>query len=150
MFEKRHALRVWLPFLFLGCLLTGLVFQSLPAAAEEPNVAHRYVAYYFLTNKRCQSCLRIEKWTEASIHEYFKEDLESGSLDWRTVNVQKPENKHFIDDFQLYTKSVVIVEQQDGATIRWHNLDKVWHLLRDQEQFSRYVFKEIQGFMEKS
>lgn len=61
MFEKRKTLDFVLSLFVLGGLLTGLVFHTLPAAAGEQDPSPRYVAYYFLTNKRCKSCFLIEK-----------------------------------------------------------------------------------------
>ncbi len=110
----------------------------------------RYIAYYFYTSQRCGACYRIEEWAETAIKNHFRQEIENGRLDWRTVNVDKPENKHFIKDFNLYTKSVVIVEQKDGETMRWKNLEKVWRLLRNEEKYADYVSDEIRSFMEKS
>lgn len=120
------------------------------AVAAENNDNPRFIAYYFYTSKRCKSCYRLEDWAETTIKDHFQQEIEDGRLDWRTVNVDKPENKHFTKDFNLYTKSVVIVEQNDGETLRWKNLDKVWQLLRDKKKYTDYVNNEIQAFMEKS
>lgn len=121
-----------------------------PAMAAETNKNSKFIAYYFYTSQRCGSCYRLEDWAETTIKDHFQQQIENGELDWRTVNVDKPENKHFVKDFNLYTKSVVIVEQKDGETLRWKNLEKVWRLLRDQEKYADYVRSEIQSFMEKS
>lgn len=141
-----------------ACLTAGLMIflvhfllvtpQSATASSETIQDS-QYIAYYFLTNKRCGPCYRMEKWTETSIQTHFQQAIESGKLTWQTVNVEKPENKHYIDDFNLYTKSVVIVEQVQGETVRWKNLEKVWQLLGSQEKFSNYVTESIQIFMEK-
>ena len=40
------------------------------------------------------------------------------------VNVDEPANEHFIKDYQLYSKSIVIVKMQDGKELKWENLDE--------------------------
>jgi len=137
-------------FLMLGGWPAASGPSAGSAIAAKTEEQPRFIAYYFYTNKRCDSCYRIEKWTESTVKDHFQQAIENGTLRWQTVNVDKPENKHFVKEFNLYTKSVVIVEQKDGETLRWKNLEKVWQLLRDQEKFADYVSDEIQSFMEKS
>src|SRR6056297_935331 len=125
--------------------------QAEPETAESvSNESPQFIAYYFYTSKRCASCYRLEEWSETAIKDHFKQAIESGELQWKTVNIEKPENKHFARDFHLYTKSLVIVEQNDGETVRWKNLDKVWQLLRDKDKYFDYVTTETMEFMEKS
>ncbi|MDZ7832061.1 MAG: nitrophenyl compound nitroreductase subunit ArsF family protein [Desulfobacterales bacterium] len=120
------------------------------AIAAQTDEQPRFIAYYFYTSQRCGACYRLEQWTETAVKNHFQQEIEKGRLDWRTVSVDQPENRHFIKDFSLYTKSVVIVEQNNGETLRWKNLEKVWRLLRNQEKYADYVSNEIQAFMEKS
>lgn len=145
---------VWLVAVFFaGFLICGLA----PAAAQAKQTAvsgqgeePRFIAYYFYTSKRCGPCKRIESWSQAAIRENFEEAIADGRLKWRAVNVEKPENKHFIKDFKLHTKSVVIVEQNEGKPIRWENLTKVWQLYRDKEKYFDYVAGQTRAFMEES
>jgi len=140
-----------------GMALIGLSVSTCPAsqssadtsASKKDQKAH-YIAYYFYTSKRCASCYKIENWSEAAIKDHFGQALQSGELRWETVKVDQPENKHFIDDFKLHTKSLVIVEKNGDKTLRWKNLEKVWRLLRDKKAFSDYVTGGIKAFMEKS
>lgn len=124
--------------------------QEKQAAAVSTESQPRYVAYYFYTTARCTSCKRIEAWSKESIQKQFADALESETLAWRPVNIDKPENAHFVEDFNLYTKSLVIVEQENGKTVRWKNLENVWHLLRNQEKFTAYVTEEVKAFMENN
>lgn len=66
------------------------------------------------------------------------------------VNTDEPENKHFIEDFQLVTKSVVLAEYHDGKIVRSKNLDKVWQLVRNKDDFIEYVQNEAGAFLGES
>jgi len=124
--------------------------QEAPPATVSAADPARFVAYYFYTTYRCASCERIEAWSGETVKTRFADALSSGTLAWRSVNTDEPGNKHFVKDFDLYTKSLVIVEQKDGKPVRWKNLDKVWQHLRDQEKFTAYVAEEMKAFMENS
>ena len=110
----------------------------------------QFVAYYFFTNKRCRTCKTIEQLTREAIEQNFKDQLASGRLKWQPTNVEESGNKHFIQDFQLYTKSVVIAEYKDDKPVRWVNLEKIWQLYGDREKYFDYLAGETKSFMEKN
>ena len=130
-------------FFVLGSASQGVFAQSDSKTPE-------YVAYYFYTSKRCGPCTRIEQWSQDAIQQNFKEEIKAGDLQWKAINVDKPENRHYIKDFKLYTKSVIVAEYNNGKTNRWKNLKEVWNLFRDREKYFNYVVEETRQFMEKS
>ncbi len=105
------------------------------------------VAYYFHGNKRCTTCRKLEAYSAEAIIEGFTSELESGELEWRVVNTDDKENAHFITDFELVTKSVVLVEYRDGEVVRFKNLKLVWQLVGDEDGFVRYVRDETRDFL---
>jgi len=112
--------------------------------SDEPE--HKVIAYYFHGTQRCVTCRTIETYTEESLKTNFPEELEKGTLEWRAVNIEEPEYEHFIGDYELSTRSVILVEIHNGNPNRWKNLDKVWELVRDKPAFIAYVEKEIKNF----
>lgn len=106
------------------------------------------VAYYFHTTARCTSCLTIEKWTAEAIQTAFVTQLVDGTLTWRVVDVEDTANAHFIEDYQLVSKSVVLVRYTNGKPGKWENLQKVWQLLSDQTTFQDYVTSSTRSFLE--
>jgi hypothetical protein len=110
---------------------------STAAGSKAP--ATGFVAYYFHGNFRCTTCRAIEAYSAEAITGNFAEELASGRLTWRVVNVEEPENEHFVKDFELTTKSLVLVEYRDGTVVRFQNLPKVWQLVHDKESFLEYV-----------
>jgi hypothetical protein len=116
--------------------------SSSGAAADE------FVAFYFHGNVRCATCRKIEAYARESIAQGFVDELDSGRLAWRVINIEEPGNEHFIEDFQLVTRSVVLVEYRAGEVVRWKNLDRVWQLVRDKERFVSYVQDGTKAFLE--
>ena len=111
-------------------------------------VTDKVIAYYFHGNRRCASCIKIEAYSREAIDSGFAEELKAGKLEWLVINTDEPENEHFIKDYQLYTKSLVLSNIENGKQTKWKNLDKVWELLRNKEGFLQYVQTETRAFLE--
>ena len=128
-----------------------ILFLVLPASglAEKSSGSNRFIATYFYTNVRCPSCLTIERLTTETINREFAEELGTGLLEWRTINLDGEGNFHYVKDYKLYTKSVIISEEMKEEEIRWKNLAKVWELLRNESKFRKYVESEVRSFMEE-
>ena len=118
---------------------------SASTPAVEPD--NGIVAYYFHGNKRCSTCRKLEAYSEEAVVGGFPSDLENGVLEWRVVDTDEKANAHFVTDFELVTKSVVLVEYHDGEVVRFKNLKLVWQLVGDRDGFIRYVRSETADFI---
>ena len=145
-------------FPLLAVVLAGIAFSVPHVAADDlqttPAVAPQaldagVVAYYFHGNLRCRTCQTIEAYSEEAIRSEFADELASGHLVWRVVNTDEPENRHFVKDFELVTKSLVLTEYREGEVTRWENLKQVWQLVRDKEQFLDYVHSSTRKFLQE-
>ena len=108
------------------------------------------VAFYFHGNFRCNNCRKIEQYSREAVEKYFAEQFINKTLVFSVINTDLPENAHFIEDYQLYTKSLVIAEFKNGRQVRWKNLTGVWNYLNDREKFYDYVRSEIRAYLESS
>ena len=106
----------------------------------------KLIAYYFHGTFRCTTCRTIEQYSHDAIQTYFAKELGNGRLEFRPVNVEEPENKHFIQDYQLVTRSLVLSLVSDGKETKWKNLPDVWKLVRDKDKFFQYVKDEVENF----
>lgn len=130
-----------------GICLSPTAAVAAETATSATSVDEGVVAYYFHGNKRCTTCRKLEAYSEEAITGGFAPELESGELEWRAVNTDEKDNAHFVTDFQLVTKSVVLVEYRDGEVVRFKNLKLVWQLVGDQDGFLRYVRDETRDFL---
>jgi len=117
-----------------------------PVATDRDHVVR---VYYFHGNARCVSCRKIEALAGEAVRAAFAGEMKQGKVEWLAVNVDEPANKHFIQDYRLYTKSLVVVDLVDGTRVRWKNLEKIWELLRDDDAFRQYVQGEVRSYLEK-
>lgn len=119
------------------------------AAGASSGIARgtKVIAYYFHGNFRCASCVKIETLSRRAVTEGFPEDVRSGRVEFREVNVDEPQNRHFIEDYRLSSQSLVIVDVRDGRQARWRNMEKVWTLLNSERDFISYVRDGVSGFL---
>lgn len=133
-------------FLVILAAVAVISASSLVFAAENKPTA-KVMAYYFHGTFRCYTCTNMEKYSREAIEANFKDALTSGKFEFLSVNVEDRGNEHFVNDYQLYTKTLILSLVKDGKEIKSKNLDKIWELARDKQKFIAYVTSEINGFM---
>lgn len=123
------------------------VLEKQDAGQHKDNGGRSIVVYYFHTTNRCYSCTLIEKQSYLAVSEGFEQELADGRVKFISINVEQEENRHFIKDYKLYTKSVIVSDVAQGKQQRWKNLQRVWELLRDDQAFKDYVQEEIRQYI---
>lgn len=126
-------------------LITLVVGRGPTATRAEDAIRHadpQLVAFYFHGNKRCTSCNEIESLTRAA----YAKDIEANALAFRSINVDQSEHAHFVADFQLATRTVVLAEEAGGKITRYQRLDKCWELFDDPVSFTAYLLQNLGEF----
>lgn len=120
-------------------------------AAEDGSVPEiRVVAQYFHGTMRCDTCRAIESFTMEALTSGFSNELESGKLEIRAINVDEPANGHFVEDYQLTTRTVVVALLDKGEEKEWKRLDQVWQLVKDRAAFIEYIQAETRTLLEQA
>lgn len=132
-----------------------------PAAAVEPArpavkpgpeasaAAKTAVVYYFYTNARCSSCMTLEAYTREAVSARLAAGYKDWKVEFRAVNVDEKPNEHYVQDYWLNTKSVVVQKFAGDKPLKWGKLDKVWQLLGDKEGFMNYIAAETQKLLDE-
>jgi hypothetical protein len=89
----------------------------------------------------------MEKFTREAIETNFKDALSSGVLEFKTVDIEEKGNEHFVAEYKLYTKTLILSMIKDGKEIKSKNLDRIWELARNKKKFIDYVTDEVGEFM---
>lgn len=103
--------------------------------------------YYFHSNYRCGTCMKFERYTVALIERDFAAELASGALVWLPRNTELPEHNHFVQDFQLPGKALVVADAGDRK--RFEILEGIWEEVASQDRFERYVGGKLRAFMQR-
>jgi hypothetical protein len=137
----------------LAISLLCFLYSVGPAAAKAaPDGSQKkdgstVIAYYFHGDYRCYNCMTIEQYSKEAIEKYFPEQLKNGKLTFEVINIDQPENTHFVKDYQLYTRTLIIAEFKSGKQVRWTSLTKVWDYIKDRDAFHKYVKTEIATYL---
>jgi hypothetical protein len=113
-----------------------------PAAAN-----HKVVVYYLYFTPRCETCLNMEAFSHEAIQSAFASRLADGTVEWHAYDTGKDEYKHFWDEFKLETKSLIMVDVQNGKPVRWKNCEKIWDLAGAKPDFMKYVQDEVKAYL---
>ena len=148
MTAKRFLSRLWILGLAVAIAVSTLSALAWQTPAPKPG-PHKVIAYYFHTNTRCSTCIKIEQYSKEAIEKGFPEELKSGALEMRIVNYENPENRHFMQDYKLVSKSLILVNTVNGKQTEWTNLKVVWQLTGRKDAFLNYVRKEVRGYLAK-
>ena len=101
--------------------------------------------YCFHGNRRCMICSKIEQLTKQALEEKYAGALASGKIVFRAVNVEEPVNEHFVRDFGLTVRGVVM-----AGNGRFEKFDSVWNLVRDPEKFQSCIQDGVKRMMGKT
>lgn len=132
-------------FLFLLFLLINSI--NFTAFTQEDKPVKKVIVYYFHGTFRCPSCTKMQRYSQEAINNNFQDALKAGLLGFKTINIEEEGNEHFIDDYKLYTKSLILSLIQDKKEIKAKNLDKIWQFVGNKEKFLEYVTKEVRNFI---
>lgn len=140
-----------MPLFFISAFLLGIIFYSNNSLGEqtESKVNDHVAVYYFHGNFRCINCYNIEQYTKEAVEKYFKDELDSGKVIFQVINVETKGNEHFVTDYQLYAKSVVLSLVKNGKEVKFDNLTKVWEYLRNKNAFHQYINSEVEKYLKE-
>jgi hypothetical protein len=116
--------------------------------AEPTTQSSTVVLYYFHGTRRCTTCRTIESYAREAVESRFEAALRTGTLRWKVLDTDKPENSHFVEDFDLVSSSLVLVQLDRGKIARHEILQDVWTLVRDKPRFITYVQNAVAESLE--
>lgn len=118
------------------------------SAAPAKTAQKTAVVYYFYTTARCYSCNLIEKYTKEAVAKHFAQPYNGWRVEFKGLNLDDEANKHFVQDYWLNSKSVVVQKFEGDKPLNWGMLKSVWQLLGDQEKFMDYIAVETRKVLD--
>jgi len=107
------------------------------------------VVYYFYTDTRCSSCKTIEAYTKAAVEANLASGYKGWKIVFKGVNVDEEPGEHFVQDYRLNSKSVVVQKFKGDKALNWLKLEKTWQLLGDKAVFMKYVTDETHKLLDE-
>jgi hypothetical protein len=99
--------------LFLMLPLWGMLQAQDAAKAAQPKVE----VYYFHATMRCPTCLAVEEQTRKTLDETFTEDMKSGVIQMKVLNLEEKENKAMTEKFEVGWSSLILYVPATGKSV---------------------------------
>ncbi|HOV34137.1 MAG TPA: nitrophenyl compound nitroreductase subunit ArsF family protein [Candidatus Hydrogenedens sp.] len=116
--------------------------------AIEKGKNNKVIVYYFHGVARCATCIAIEQYTKEAVQTELGDKINTGEVEFKSINVEEPENEHFIQDFQMSFRCVVVERVVDGERKDWKRLEEVWNLVhKDKSEFYHYIQENVRQYL---
>lgn len=104
----------------------------------------------FHSTHRCATCNAIEKKTKETLNEYFKEEMDNGTVTFQAINVDKKENLEISEEFEAFGTSLFLNIVKDGKSEKIDLTDFAFTYVRDDdESFENGLVKEMNKALNK-
>lgn len=110
----------------------------------------KIVVYYFYGNYRCANCYKIEQYSKEAVETYFPSELINDVIEYKMINYDDSANSHYIKDYALFTKSLVVTLRDGEKELKNKNLTGVWNHLNNKDHFMKYVRNEIEQYLSEA
>lgn len=78
---------------------------TLPAMGPEDKIE----VYYFHYSRRCATCEAVESETKKALEEYFKDEMEAGTITFLSVNIEEETNAPMVESMEVSGQSLLFV-----------------------------------------
>lgn len=116
------------------------------AEVQNSKPAEKIQVFLFHATQRCSSCIAIGKFAKETVEQKFPEELKSGKIEFREINIDLPENKELATKFKATGSSLFINPIFDGQD---HIKDdtRVWQLVSNEQGFISYLSDKIKTLL---
>jgi hypothetical protein len=123
-------------FLLAAFILLALIScNHTPAVQPQPDTDAGLTVYFFHLTARCDACNAIEENTKRVLDRYFKSQTENGTIIFKSINIDKRENRLIVEKYQISYTSLLLV-RADGTFTDLTNISL------------NYAFMDPSGFEE--
>lgn len=131
------------------CVIGAESGQTTQKTEDIKPPAKQLIVTYFHTSYRCPTCKKIEAYSKEAVEKNFEKEIKDLKVVYRALDMTTAENKHYIEDYKLVTKSVVLSITDNGKEIKWKNLPDIWTTIRNKDKFDEYILKEIREYLKE-
>lgn len=137
-------------FVILASIALISCNSNSPAVQAETAPASDHVAvYYFHGNFRCVNCTNFEKFAKVAVEKYYANEVKEGKLTFQVISVDEKPNGHYLAEYELYTKSLIVSLVKSGKETKWKNLQRIWDFARNEEGYISYFKNEVDQYLEE-
>ena len=116
------------------------------AQVQKSKPAEKIQVFLFHATQRCSSCIAIGKFAKETVEQKFPEEIKSGKIEFREINIDLPENKEVATKFKAAGSSLFINPIIDGKDNIKEDT-QVWRLVSNEQGFISYLSDKIKTLL---
>ena len=126
--------------------VSGVKSNSEIAETKNVKPAEKLQVFLFHATQRCSSCIAIGKYAKETVEQKFPEELKSGKIEFREINIDLPENKELATKFGA-TGSVLFINPVIDGKDNIKEDTQVWRLVSNEQGFIDYLSGKIKNLI---
>jgi len=111
-------------------------------------LADKIEVVHFHATQQCWSCITVGEYALKTIKEKFPEEYENGTIVFKDINGELPENKDMVMKYQARGSSLFFNAITDGKDKIEEDVT-VWRLVSNESQFVSYFQNKLNKFLGK-
>lgn len=130
----------------LTILILNLFLFSINGKAQNKNMIQ---IFDFHTTNRCVTCKAIEANTKYTLETYFKNELESGKITFKVINIDKEENQQIAEKFYASGTSLFLNVINNGNEKQVDLTQFAFMYGKKQQEFSEKLKTKLEKQLQK-
>jgi len=121
--------------------------ENLPMSTTKISVEKIEVVHFHAT-QQCWSCITVGEYALKTIKEKFPEEYKNGTIAFKDINGELPENKDMVIKYQARGSSLFV----NAITAGKDNIEEdvtVWRLVSNENQFISYFQNKLNKLLGK-
>jgi hypothetical protein len=122
--------------IFLIFAFAGIIFA-------QPNTP-KVIVYYFHATHRCPTCMEIEAKTKMVLADNFRDEIISGTVQFKVFDYEDPANKKLVDRYFAYGSTLLLVYPENEEQNKDLTDMAFQYVMAKPEVFKEELSKEIE------
>ena len=101
--------------------------------------------YYFHYSRRCATCEAVESETKKALEEYFKNEMDAGTVTFLSVNIEEETNAPMVESMEVSGQSLLFVSGDEKKDL---TNDAFMNARTKPEKYRKLVKRTVDGLME--
>lgn len=110
--------------------------------------ADKIEVFHFHATQQCWSCITVGEYALKTIQDKFPEEYGNGTIVFRDINGELPENRDMVMKYQARGSSLFVNAITDGKDKIEEDV-KVWRLVGNETQFINYFENKLKTLLGK-
>lgn len=103
--------------MFNAMLLLSCNAQTSESKSTENVYGEDVQVYYFHNTKRCATCNAIENETKLALELFYAEQIQSGSIEFTSLNLEEDEGKEMAQSLQVSGQTLLLVKGETQVNL---------------------------------